>query len=284
MSLPAPTLPRCYRHPEREAGRSCTRCARPCCSQCLTQAPVGSLCPECLREGRPDTRTRLRWWNARQPALLTYAIIVANVAIYIWTAIADRTIIRCGSAGVGPRGQCDLGLAKVFLAEDGQWYRLITAGFLHFSILHVAMNMLLLFQLGKLIEPPLGRVRFGLIYFASLLAGSAGALLLSPNSLTGGASGAVFGLMAATVVALHQRGVNPLQSGIGVVFLLNIMLTFTISGISIGGHVGGAIGGAICALAMLAPHGTRIPTWVTYALPVAVGVASVLVSVAVVSA
>jgi len=234
-----------------------------------------------MREGRPDARTRLRWWNARQPALLTYALIVVNIGLYIWTVIADRTIIRCGSAGVGPRGQCDLGLAEVFLTEDGQWFRLISAGFLHFSVLHVGMNMLLLFQLGQLLEPPLGRIRFGLIYFASLLAGSAGALLTAPDSLTGGASGAVFGLMAAAVVALHQRGINPLRTGLGTVFVLNIVLTFTISGISIGGHLGGAIGGAICALAMLAPHGTKVPNWATYALPGLVGAASIAVAVAV---
>lgn len=283
MPLPAPTLPRCYRHPDREAGRSCTRCGRPCCSDCLTQASVGSLCPECLRAGRPDARTRLRWWNARQPALLTYALIAVNVALYVWTVIADRTIVRCGTyGGPWPRGQCDLGLAKTFVADDGQWFRLISAGFLHFSVLHVAMNMLLLFQLGQLLEPPLGRIRFGLIYFASLLAGSAGSLLLAPNSLSGGASGAVFGLMAAAVVALHQRGINPFRTGLGTVFILNILLTFTISGISIGGHVGGAIGGAVCALAMLAPHGTKVPAWVTYALPVLVAAASVVVAVGVV--
>lgn len=275
MSLPAPTLPRCYRHPDREAGRSCTRCARPCCADCLTPAPVGSLCPECIRQSRPDAKTRLRWWNARQPALLTYVLIAINVAVYIWTVIANRD--RVGPFG---RGEWDLGLARPFI-EDGQYYRLISSGFLHFSVLHIGMNMLLLFQLGQLLEPPLGRIRFGLIYFASLLAGSAGALLAAPNSLTGGASGAVFGLMAAAVVALHQRGINPFRTGLGTVFILNIALTFTISGISIGGHVGGAIGGAICALAMLAPHGTKVPPWATYALPVLVGVASIAVAVAV---
>jgi membrane associated rhomboid family serine protease len=143
------------------------------------------------------------------------------------------------------------------------------------------MNMLLLFQLGKMLEPVLGRVRFGLIYFASLLAGSAGALILDPISLSGGASGAVFGLMAAAVVALHQRGINPLQTGLGVVFLLNVLLTFTIGNISIGGHIGGAIAGAVCALAMLRPHGHRVPAWVTYALPVAVGALAVVVAIGV---
>jgi membrane associated rhomboid family serine protease len=279
MSLPAPTLPRCYRHPDRETGRSCTRCGRPACTECLEQAPVGSLCPECRREGRPDTRTRLRWWNARQPALLTYTLIAINIGFYIWTVIADRTPIA--GPGTWGRGTWDLALAKPFLELEDQWFRLVSSGFLHFSILHVAMNMLLLFQLGQMLEPVMGRVRFGMIYFAALLAGSAGTLLVSPDSLSGGASGAVFGLMAGAVVALHQRGVNPLQTSLGAVFVINILLTFTIPNISIGGHVGGAIGGALCAVVMLAPREMRVPQWATYVVPVVVAAASVGVAVAV---
>jgi membrane associated rhomboid family serine protease len=278
MSLPAPTLPRCYRHPDRETGRSCTRCGRPCCSECLTQAPVGSLCPECLRESRPDARTRLRWWNARQPALVTYAIIAVNVAVYIWTVIANRDPIA-GPGTIG-RGDYDLALHKLFI-EDGQYYRLVSSGFLHFGILHIALNMFLLFQIGQMLEPPLGRIRFGLLYFAALLAGSAGALIVSPNALSGGASGAVFGLMAAAVVALHQRGINPLQTSLGGVFLINLLLTFTIGNISIGGHIGGIVGGGLCAVVMMAPRGTRVPPWATYVVPVVVGAAAVVVSLAV---
>jgi membrane associated rhomboid family serine protease len=241
---------------------------------------VGSLCPECRREARPDTRTRLRWWNARQPTLLTYALIAVNLGIYIWTVIANRDPIA--GPGTWGRGTWDLALAKPFLELEDQWFRLVSAGFLHFSILHIAMNMLLLFQLGQMLEPVMGRVRFGLIYFAALLAGSAGVLLVSPDRLTGGASGAVFGLMAAAVVALHQRGINPFQTGLGATFAINILLTFTIPNISIGGHLGGAIGGALCAVVMLAPRDMRVPQWATYLVPVVVAAASVGVAVAVV--
>ena len=110
-------------------------------------------------------------------------------------------------------GQFDLGLAGPFLPSTGEWYRLVTAGFLHFGIIHLAFNMLLLFQLGQLLEPAIGRVRFGLLYFAALLGGSAGALLLQPNALHGGASGAVFGLMGAAFVGMRNRGVNPFSTG-----------------------------------------------------------------------
>jgi membrane associated rhomboid family serine protease len=130
--------------------------------------------------------------------------------------------------------------------------------------------MLLLFQLGQLLEPALGRVRFLLLYFASLLAGSFGALILQPNGLTGGASGAVFGLMAAAAVGLHRRGVNVFQTGIGTILVLNLVITFTLPGISVGGHLGGAIAGALCGFVILAPGHAAMPKWASYAAPIAV--------------
>ena len=157
---------------------------------------------------------------------------------------------------------------------------MVTSGFLHFGIFHIGMNMLLLFQLGQLLEPAIGRVRFALLYFASLLAGSFGALLLQPNGLTGGASGAVFGLMAAAAIGLHRRGVNVFKTGIGTTLILNLVITFTIPGISIGGHLGGAIAGAICGFVMLAPGHAALPKWASYATPVAVALIAVVGSVA----
>ena len=119
---------------------------------------------------------------------------------------------------------------------------------------------------------------------ASLIAGSLGAILLSPASLTAGASGAVFGLMAAASVGLWRRGINPFSTSIGQILLLNLFLTFVISGISIGGHLGGAAAGAICATAMLAPTYQPSKVWLTYAVPIAVCVLSVVASVLVVGA
>jgi membrane associated rhomboid family serine protease len=141
--------------------------------------------------------------------------------------------------------------------------------------------MLLLFQLGQLLEPAIGRVRFTLLYFASLLAGSFGALLLQPNGFTGGASGAVFGLMAAAAVGLHRRGVNVFKTGIGTILILNLVITFTIPGISVGGHLGGAIAGAICGFVILAPRHAVLPKWASYAMPVAVVLVAVAGSLAI---
>ena len=285
MSLPPPTLPRCYRHGDRETGRSCTRCGKPACPECLEPASIGSHCLDCVKAARPDIRTRARFWNARQPILVTYVLIAVNVAIYLWTMTAGSTLVICSSDTVRFRAEqatCSLAL-NGSLVGDGDWYRLISSGFLHYSIFHVGMNMFLLFQLGQMLETSLGRVRFSLLYTAGLLGGSAGALLLSPNALTGGASGAVFGLMGAAAIGMHRQGINVFSTGIGTLLLLNLVITFTIPGISIGGHLGGAVAGAACGAVMLAPRRASTVPWHSYAAPLAVAVLAVGLSVYAVS-
>lgn len=273
-SLPPPPLPtppvieHCYRHPDRETGRKCTRCGKPACGECLVQVSVGSHCLDCVKAARPDVKTRAKFWNARQPTLVTYALIAINAAVYLWTA-SSRV------------HEAKIALFKPAVA-DGEYYRLVTSGFLHFGIFHIGMNMLLLFQLGQLLEPAIGRLRFGLLYFASLLAGSLGALMVSQTfAVTGGASGAVFGLMTAAAIGLHRRGVNIFQTGIGMVLILNLFLTFTIPNISIGGHVGGAIAGALCGFVILVPRHAGMPSWASYVAPIAVILVAVMGSVAV---
>ena len=246
---------------------------------------MGSHCLECAKAARPDVKTRARYWSARQPTLVTYALISINVGLFVWLAILDPDSLTGGritgaqperARTVGPRVSPDRS------SRTGEWYRLVTAGFLHFGIIHLAFNMLLLFQLGQVLEPVIGRIRFGLLYFAALLAGSAGALIVQPNAIHGGASGAVFGLMGAAFVGMRSRGVNPFSTGLGATLLINLFVTFTIPGISIGGHIGGILGGAAAGWVVLAPGHKRVPTWATYAAPIAVIVLSVLVSVIVV--
>jgi membrane associated rhomboid family serine protease len=277
MSLPPPstsasparTLPHCYRHPDREAGRSCTRCGRPACSDCLVQATVGSHCLDCAKAARPDVKTRARYWNARQPTLVTYTLIAINVAIFAWVTISDPSSIG-GRSGI-TQEQLDLGLNSFFIEPPrNEFYRLISSGFLHFGVIHIAFNMLLLYQLGQLLERVLDRTRFTMLYFAGLLGGSFGVLLVDSNGITGGASGAVFGLMAAAAIGLHRQGVNVFSTGIGTTLLLNIFITFAIPGISIGGHLGGAAAGAVCGFLMLPPRWKPLPKWTGYATPAAV--------------
>jgi membrane associated rhomboid family serine protease len=128
---------------------------------------------------------------------------------------------------------------------------LLTAGFVHYGLLHLAFNMLLLWQFGAMLEPALGRVRFAALYVAALLCGSFGAVLLSPSALTAGASGAVFGLVGAAAIGLRRRGISVWDSGIGGLLVVNLVLTFALPNISIGGHVGGLLGGGAVGAAML---------------------------------
>ncbi len=290
MSSADPALHRCYRHPDREAGRSCTRCGKPACSDCLVQAQVGSHCLDCAKAGRPDVKTRAKLASSRLLTPVTYSIIAINVAVFMWMGSTDSQSF----AGTATKLHGDLGLSKTILQglsrwdsnsaiyPAHQWYRLITSGFIHFGLFHLAMNMLLLFQLGKLLERVLGTVRFSLLYTASLLAGSLGVLLVDGGALTGGASGAVFGLMAGAAVGLHRRGINVFSTGIGMTLVLNLVLTFSIRGISIGGHVGGAIAGAVLGWLMLAPSWKPVPKWATYAAPVAVMLVAVVGAIVVV--
>lgn len=258
MTLPPPSLEYCVKHPDTATGRHCTRCDRPACNNCLTPAPVGSHCADCVRSARPPARERVRRWNAVQQVFATRVLIALNVFAFLWTLT---------SSGSVERNQFDLGLSLVFI-QNGEWYRIVTSGFLHFGLLHIGMNMLLLWQLGQLLEPALEQTKFTLLYFASMFGGAAGALALTPNGLTGGASGAVFGLMAAAAVGLQQRGVNPMRTGIGTTLVLNLLITFAIPGISIGGHVGGALMGAIVGYAMLEPRWTRTSPAIAWAAPV----------------
>ena len=189
-------------------------------------------------------------------------------------ALSDQNTL--GMNGALSKQAIQLVLSRQFI-EQGEWYRLVSSGFVHFGFLHVAMNMYLLYQLGRMLEPVLGSTRFCLVYFASMLGGSAGALLLTPDALTGGASGAVFGLMAAAVVGLRHRGVNPWRTGLGATFAINIVFTLAIPGVSVGGHFGGAIVGAACGAVLLAPAHWRLPRWTGFATPIALGLASIAV-------
>jgi len=184
-----------------------------------------------------------------EQAPLTVALIAINVLVYFLQSRGHNTVVVMNShttAGAQPvQGSVDghFGLWGPMVSH-GEWWRLITSGFLHASILHIGSNMLALFFIGRGLEPVLGALRLGLIYFVSLAAGSLGVMILEPGALSIGASGAIFGLMGAYVVFARDRGISVMQSGIGPVILLNLAITFTIPGISKGAHIGGLIGGA----------------------------------------
>lgn len=237
----------CYRHPDRETGVSCSRCGRPICPECMTPTPVGMRCPECSKERTRVTRGPAAVSRAnRAPA--TFILIGLNVVAFL-------AEIAGGAGGLSGSGSSiinDFGL-QGFAVADGEWYRLLTGGFLHAGLIHLLFNMFALYILGQLLEPGIGTPRFVALYFASLFAGSFGALALTdPGQVTVGASGAIFGIFGAAFVIARGRGMNSIASEIGFILVLNLALTFGIRGISIGGHLGGLLGGLICALVIVA--------------------------------
>jgi membrane associated rhomboid family serine protease len=246
----------CYRHPDRETGLSCSVCERPICTDCATFAAVGIRCPE--HSGAPQGVARVTTGVRRASfegtgSIVTKTLIAINVAVFLVNLAQGGSLGRTGGElfedgaligyGIYPDGT-PIGVG------DGEWWRLITSAFLHGSIIHLGFNMLMLWWIGAPIEAAIGRGRFLMLYLVSGLAGSAGALLLSnPNQITVGASGAIFGLLGAALVFERQRNYILGGSALSII-VLNLVLTFAIPNISIGGHVGGLAGGAAAGLAL----------------------------------
>jgi membrane associated rhomboid family serine protease len=230
----------CYRHSNRETGVSCSNCGRPICPDCMTTTAVGMRCPECSRQ-TTKVRTAATLTSAPQ---LTYVLIAINVAVFVATAAMAGRLT--GTAGTIYRNGALSGPG----VADGDVWRIVTAAFLHATLLHIAFNMYILYFLGTLLEPAIGKLRFGTIYFVSLIGGSLGALILSPEAVTVGASGAVFGTMGAAILALRARGIDPWQSGLGVTLVLNLAITFLVPNIAIGGHLGGLAAGFVVGYLM----------------------------------
>jgi membrane associated rhomboid family serine protease len=232
----------CYRHPARETGVSCSSCGRPICPDCMTPTPVGMRCPECSKD-----RTQVRTISTpSDEPVVTYVLIAVNVLAFLGSLAGGGAVATRGGGSVIDNGA----LFGPDIA-NGEYWRLVTSGFLHAGLIHIAFNMYLLYILGTLLEPALGRGRFIVLYFTSLLGGSLGALAIQPDSLTVGASGAVFGLMAGAVVMMRARGFDPMASGIPALIALNLLITFVFPGISIGGHIGGLVAGAVSAYVLV---------------------------------
>jgi membrane associated rhomboid family serine protease len=244
MSTAQTGLPTCYRHPDRETGLSCSECGRPICTECMTPAAVGLRCPDhagTRRVVKPPRVVR-RSSQGSTSALVTRLLIAANLVIYLITA----------SQGAGfnsPGGH----LFRQWALDgpdvaNGGWWRLITAAFLHASVIHIGLNMYVLWIIGAPVEEYLGRARFLALYFVSGLAGSAGALVITPLALTVGASGAIFGILGALLI-IEWQTTGRLAGNAMTWIVINLALSFVISNISIGGHVGGLIGGILVTLA-----------------------------------
>jgi membrane associated rhomboid family serine protease len=276
----------CYRHPDRETGVSCSECGRGICPDCMVFAPVGIRCPDHAGVAQGAARVTTGVRRAAYEgggALVTKTLIGINVLVFFINLAQGSTLNRV-SGSLFERGA--LFISSPFYAgglADGQWWRLITAAFLHGSLIHLGLNMLVLWIVGAPVEQAIGRGRFLALYIVSGLAGSAGALLFSPNAVTVGASGAIFGILGAALVLESQRNYVLGGQALGLI-VVNLVLSFVIPNISIGGHVGGLVGGALAMLA-LSRFGR---THAIYGRPglagvvglIAVGLASVLVAYA----
>src|SRR5919109_4178579 len=237
----------CYRHPDRETGVTCSECGRPICPDCMVFAPVGIRCPDHSGQAQGAARVSRGVRRASYEgtgAIVTKALVAINVGIYL---------LELGMGGnVNGTGNeiYNNGVLAAPFVDQGDWWRLISAAFLHYGPLHLLLNMLALWWFGSAVEMVLGRGRYLLLYLVSGLAGSAGALLLNPTSVTVGASGAIFGILGAAFVLERQRTYVLGGGALGII-VLNLAFTFAAAGtISVGGHLGGLAGGALGTLAL----------------------------------
>ncbi|WP_053912615.1 rhomboid family intramembrane serine protease [Streptomyces sp. TP-A0875] len=270
------TVPTCYRHSAVECRVRCVRCDRSVCPDCMREAAVGHQCPDCAREGaRPVRRARtLVGGRVSTTPVVTYALIGLNLLAYLGELVRPGIVDRFALVGArlaGPDGGWYVyrdPFPEGFRAEGvvtGEWERMLTGPFLHlppaegvFGLLHIAMNMAALWQLGRAVEPMLGRIRHAVLYLLSALGGSVLVLLLdNPGQATVGASGAVFGLAAAYYVLARRIGADmrPVNRFMG---LLLLWLVVSAGMTSWQGHLGGLLaGGAVAAAYAHAPRDGR---------------------------
>ncbi len=255
-------VPTCYRHPGRETYVSCVRCGRPACPDCLRSAAVGQQCVECIRQANRGTRQPSAAFGGRliSGAVVTWTLVAINVLAYVAETVYPKTVDYGQLLGVA----YDPALGQPVGVALGDWYRLITNAFLHeplstgYGILHIAFNMWALIVVGPSLERTLGRSRYLTIYLVSALAGSVLYYVLAqPNAPALGASGAIFGLFGAWFVLARKLRVDSRQ--IIMLIVLNLVLSFTISGIAWQGHIGGLIAGtALAAAFAYAPRSNRM--------------------------
>jgi membrane associated rhomboid family serine protease len=261
---PPPTTERCYRHPNVETGVHCTRCGRPICPECMIPAPVGHQCPDCVAEARREFRQgpgrRIAAANIRRRASAT-TVLLSLIAVMF---LVELSAGGPGSLMTGPPGTklVDLG-ASVALWRNldgtivgialGQYWRLVSAMFLHAGLLHIAFNAYALWLFGTVVEQELGWARLVLIYFATGIVASAASYAFGPNAVGVGASGAIFGIFGAFVTYNYRRrhlaiAAARLRSAVMIV-VINMVLALSIQGIDWRAHVGGFVAGLFAGFA-----------------------------------
>lgn len=260
-------LPGCWWHPNRQTGLRCTRCDRPACPDCLREASVGYQCIDCVQAGQRahqsrQTQYRRAGFGARTVAgarvaerpIVVPVLIAINVIVYVITAMQAGSPMDNGSSALHQDGV----LWPIGITFMDEWWRLFTSGFLHYGLIHIAMNMIAMWVLGRDLELLLGKARFLAVYLVSLLGGSAAVFLFDDIQRgTAGASGAIYGIMGGIAVAVFRLRLNP-TGALGVI-VLNIVISFSLPNISWLGHLGGLAIGVLATAAMVyAPAKGRV--------------------------
>lgn len=281
---PAPV---CSWHPDRTTALTCSRCGRPACPECLTPASVGFHCRACVAEARaaqrsaaPRTvagarmggRTVAGAMHGAQPRI-TYGLIGLNVLVFVIVAAQARSLSDFGGSSV-----FNGSLLVPMVVAGGEWWRLVSSGFLHLSVTHIALNMLALYFIGLGLERVLGAWRYSTLYLLSLLGGSASVMLFDGvTSASAGASGAIFGLMGALLVTLKRLKLDMRQAGI--IIAINVVATFAIPGISWQAHLGGLVVGALVGAGLVYAPAKNRQQW-QIATCVAMGLVLIAIFVA----
>lgn len=266
-AAPAQSTPTCWWHPERPTGLRCTRCERSACPECLREASVGYQCIDCVSAGRRQDKARaavhrrsglghrtVAGARASAQAVVTPVLVALNVLVFAVTVIQAQSLVDNDGSPVFSDG-----VLWPPVVAGGEWWRIVTAGFLHFGPFHLLMNMLALWFLGRDLEQLLGKLRFTALYGLSLLGGSLAVYLFEDiDRATAGASGAIYGLLGGILVAAIRLRLD--LTYILVVIGINAVISFQVEGISWLGHLGGFVVGSVVTAALVyAPAKARVP-------------------------
>jgi membrane associated rhomboid family serine protease len=248
-------LPACVRHPDRPTGLRCVRCDRPACTDCLREASVGHQCVDCVNEGVKSVRPARTVSGARESRgrrlVVVPALTLVNVVVFAATALQAGSIVDNVRSTLFEDGA----LVPAFVSA-GEWWRLVTSGFLHFGSyngygpVHLLFNMVALWVIGRNLEVQLGRGRFLAVYLLALLGGSTAVMLFGDaGGVVAGASGAIYGIFGGIAVIVIKSKINP--TAVLTLIAISIFLSVAMPGISLLGHVGGLVVGALATAAMV---------------------------------
>jgi membrane associated rhomboid family serine protease len=224
----------------------------------MTPASVGFHCPECLRAGRADAPPARRAGlqsAGRRWGPVTLTLIALNVAMFVITAAA------AGAQGANPldnfRSTLFVRLAQVpVLVQQGEWWRVFSAAFLHYGPIHLVLNMLALLVFGSELERQMGRWRFLALYVVSILGGATAIQLFgAPGALAAGASTAIYGLLGGLGVLMLATKQD--IRGLVTLLVINIVISL-LPGVSLIGHLGGLVAGVLVAAVMVVTRRRRI--------------------------